>query len=84
MYENAAAERVTVYITAALPDGKPTPTSSRPATALDAFYWANDKITCTVVGDLPEAEMQTVAQEGLPAAHLARRTASVLPARLAR
>ena len=30
---------------------------------LDAFYWANDKITCTVVGDLPEAQMQAVAKK---------------------
>ncbi len=30
---------------------------------LDAFYWANDKITCTVVGALPEAEMQAVAKK---------------------
>ena len=60
MYENAAQERVTVYITAALPDRR----TDREFTArdnLDAFYWANDKITCTVVGDLPEAQMQAVA-----------------------
>lgn len=60
MYENAASERVTVYITAALPDGA----SSYEFTshnAFEAFYWANAAITCTVVGDLPEAAMQTVA-----------------------
>lgn len=62
MYENAAQERVTVYITAALPDRR----TDREFTArdnLDAFYWANDKITCTVVGDLPEAQMQAVAKK---------------------
>lgn len=62
MYENAAQERVTVYITAALPDRR----SDKEFTArnnLDAFYWANDKITCTVVGDLPEAQMQAVAKK---------------------
>lgn len=61
MYENAAGERVTVFVTAALPDGAEAyEFTSREA--LDAFYWANDRITCTVVGDLPEAEMQTVAR----------------------
>ena len=62
MYENAASERVTVYITSALPDGKDAYefTSRGPH---EAFYWANDKITCTVVGDLPEAAMQTVARK---------------------
>ncbi|HEV2514563.1 MAG TPA: anti-sigma factor [Devosia sp.] len=62
MYENAAQERVTVYITAALPDRR----ADKEFTArnnLDAFYWANDKITCTVVGDLPEAQMQAVAKK---------------------
>jgi anti-sigma factor RsiW len=62
MYENAASERVTVYITAALPDRKDAYEFTNRA-ALDAFYWANDKITCTVVGDLPEVEMQTVAKK---------------------
>jgi len=62
MYENAAAERVTVYITAALPDGAAAYEFTT-LNALDAFYWANDAITCTVVGDLPEAEMQTVARK---------------------
>lgn len=62
MYENAAAERVTVYITAALPD-RLTVAEFTTRASLDAFYWANDKITCTVVGDLPEAEMQKVAKK---------------------
>lgn len=62
MYENAAAERVTVFITAALPDRKDAYEFTSRA-ALDAFYWANSKITCTVVGDLPEAEMKEVARK---------------------
>jgi anti-sigma factor RsiW len=62
MYENAASDRVTVYITAALPDGSDAYEFTSRA-ALDAFYWANDKITCTVVGDLPEAQMQVVAKK---------------------
>lgn len=62
MYENAAKERVTVYVTAALPDRR----SEREFTSrdnLEAFYWANDRITCTVVGDLPEAQMMDVARK---------------------
>jgi anti-sigma factor RsiW len=62
MYENAAAERVTVYITAALPD-RATAYEFTSRQALEAFYWANDAITCTVIGDLPEAQMQTVAKK---------------------
>ena len=62
MYENGAAERVTVYITSALPDGA-TAYEFTTRKALDAFYWANDKITCTVVGDLPETQMQAVAKK---------------------
>jgi anti-sigma factor RsiW len=62
MYENAASERVTVYITAALPDRKDAYefTNRGPH---EAFYWANSKITCTVVGELPETEMQAVAKK---------------------
>ena len=62
MYENAAAERVTVYITAALPD-KADASEFTSRASLEAFYWANDRITCTVVSDLPEAEMQVVARK---------------------
>lgn len=61
MYENATAERVTVYITAALPDHA----NSYKYAAIDhtdAFYWANAKITCTVVGTLPEGQMKQVSQ----------------------
>lgn len=60
MYENAASQRVTVYITSALPEGKAAYEFSNRG-PLQAFYWANDKITCTVVGDLADAEMQTIA-----------------------
>jgi anti-sigma factor RsiW len=62
MYENAAKERVTVYITAGLADRR-TEKEFTTQRSLDAFYWANDKITCTVVGDLPEAQMQTVSKK---------------------
>ena len=60
MYENAASQRVTAYITSALPD-RETAYEFTSRDEHEAFYWANDKITCTVVGELAEAEMQTVA-----------------------
>lgn len=62
MYQNAANDRVTVYITAAIPDEQ----NAYQFTArenLDAFYWSNDRITCTVVGGLPDAEMKAVAKK---------------------
>lgn len=62
MYENAASERVTVYITSALPD-RADAYEFTSRGSHDAFYWANDKITCTVVGELPDAAMQTVAKK---------------------
>jgi len=62
MYQNAANDRVTVYITAALPaDGNAYQFVTR--ANLDAFYWSNDRITCTVVGSLPETEMKAVAKK---------------------
>jgi anti-sigma factor RsiW len=62
MYENVANDRVTVYITAALPnEGNAYQFATREN--LDAFYWSNDRITCTVVGSLPEAEMKAVAKK---------------------
>lgn len=62
MYQNAANDRVTVYITAAIPNEKSAyEFASRDS--LDAFYWSNDRITCTVVGSLPEAEMKAVAKK---------------------
>ena len=61
MYQNQTANRVTVYITAALtPKGKPYEWEKEKG--FDAYYWANDQITCTVVGDLPESDMKTVAK----------------------
>jgi anti-sigma factor RsiW len=61
MYENATSDRLTVYVTAALPGGKQV-ASFEKRDGLDAFYWANDTITCTVVADLPKDAMQPVAR----------------------
>jgi len=61
MYQNPTSNRVTVYVTAAsTADHKPYEWEKKDG--LDVYYWANDQITCTVVGDLPEAQMQTVAK----------------------
>lgn len=62
MYENGTADRLTVYVTAALPD-RETAFETTSRAGLEAFYWANDSITCTVVGDLPEDDMQLVAKK---------------------
>lgn len=60
MYENTAMQRVTIYVTAALPDGAPTYQFAS-LDGAEAFYWANARITCTVVGTLPEEQMRAVA-----------------------
>ena len=62
MYQNAANDRVTVYITAAVPTDREGYEFSK-RNSLDAFYWSNERITCTVVGSLPEAEMKAVARK---------------------
>jgi len=62
MYQNQTADRLTVYITAATnPPGKPFETYNDDG--VEGYYWANDQITCTVIGDLPQAQMQTVAKD---------------------
>lgn len=60
MYENADKDRITIYVTAALPDRQPAYQFTQYEGA-DAFYWANARITCTVVGTLPEEQMKSVA-----------------------
>ncbi|MET3923961.1 anti-sigma factor [Devosia sp. 2618] len=61
MYENAEKERVTIYVTAALPDRQPAYQLANYDGA-EAFYWANARITCTVVGTLPAERMKAVSQ----------------------
>jgi anti-sigma factor RsiW len=60
MYENPDKQRVTIYVTAALPDGQPAYQFTSYDGA-EAFYWANARITCTVVGTLPQEQMKTLA-----------------------
>lgn len=62
MYENATAERVTLYITAALPDKKEV-WSLETRGGVEAYYWANDNVTCTVVGNLPEETLRLLGKK---------------------
>lgn len=61
MYEDASGQRVTIYVTAALPGGAEEyeHVAAGPA---EAVYWADGRITCTVIGTLPPEQMQTVAR----------------------
>lgn len=61
MYESPAKERITIYVTAALPDGQPAYQFTSYDGA-EAFYWANARITCTVVGTLPADRMKVLSQ----------------------
>ena len=61
MYQDANQQRITVYVTAALPDRQQTYQFANYEGA-EAFYWANARITCTVVGTLPAGEMKSVSQ----------------------
>ena len=70
MYENAAGQRVTLYITAPLADRKQVWTFATRGD-VEAYYWANDSITCTLVGDLPESAMRLLGKQVF--AQLARR-----------
>ena len=61
MYENAAAERVTLYITGPLPDKKEV-WKFEARGGVDAYYWASDSVTCTIVADLPEADVRSLGK----------------------
>ncbi len=62
MYENATNDRLTVYLTGRLnQNGKAYQFAN--AKGLEAYYWANEKITCTVVSGLPEEEMKLVSKK---------------------
>jgi anti-sigma factor RsiW len=60
MYEDGSGERVTLYIT-------PAATVDGPELELvriggdNALYWASAIITCTIVGNQPQATLQTLA-----------------------
>jgi anti-sigma factor RsiW len=62
MYENGSAERVTLYITAALPDKKEA-WQFETRRGVEAYYWANDAVTCTIVADLPEDQLRMLGRK---------------------
>ena len=62
MYENASAQRVTLYITAALPDKKEAWEFTMRG-PVEAYYWANADVTCTVVADLPEKDLRMLGKK---------------------
>lgn len=61
MYENAAAERLTLYITGPLPDKKEV-WKFEARDGVDAYYWANDAVTCTIVANLPESDVRSLGK----------------------
>ncbi len=62
MYENSSAERLTLYITTALPD-KATGWQFETRAGVGAYYWANDTITCTVVADISEDRLKPLGRK---------------------
>jgi anti-sigma factor RsiW len=62
MYENASAQRVTLYITAALPDKKEA-WQFEMRGPVEAYYWANEDVTCTIVADLPEKDLRMLGKK---------------------
>lgn len=61
MYENSTADRLTVFITGTPPPGADAYEFAQ-RDGLDAFFWATDDFTCTVVGSLPQAQMKDIAR----------------------
>ncbi|MEQ1770562.1 MAG: anti-sigma factor [Devosia sp.] len=62
MYENASAERLTLYITGPLPDKKEAwEYTSRGG--VEAYYWADATVTCTIVGDMPETQLRMLGKK---------------------
>ena len=62
MYENGEAQRVTLYITAALPDKKEA-WQFETVGDVEAYYWANNTVTCTIVADLPEQDLRMLGRK---------------------
>jgi anti-sigma factor RsiW len=61
MYENAAGERLTLYITPS--SGIDGPDYEAVDFGTDkALYWSNALITCTIVGEAPSEQLQAVAK----------------------
>ncbi len=57
----SASDRLTLYLTPRTSQPGATEFATRDGTS--ALYWANDMITCTIVGDLPRSEMEEIASK---------------------
>jgi anti-sigma factor RsiW len=62
MYENATAERVTVFITAPLPD-RADRFQEVEGNGLAAYFWSDGAMTCTVVGSIGADAMEAVSRQ---------------------
>lgn len=62
MYQNASDERVTLYITGPLAD-KREAWKLETRDGVEAYYWANDTVTCTIVADLPEEQLRLLGRK---------------------
>ncbi len=62
MYENAQAERLTLYVTAPLPDKKEA-WQFETRGGVEAYYWANNAVTCTVVAAMPEEQLRLLGRK---------------------
>ena len=62
MYENGEAQRLTLYFTAALPDKKEA-WQLESVDGVEAYYWANDAVTCTIVAALPADQLRLLGRK---------------------
>ena len=60
MYEDGGERRLTLFITARA-DGTPAADRFETGTEVAALYWANDAVTCTIVGAMSRAEIESLA-----------------------
>lgn len=61
MYESDRG-RITLYLTPKT-DAEPKANQFANVAGLSAFYWANDAVTCTIVGDFAETEIKAIAED---------------------
>lgn len=59
MYESERG-RITLYLTPKT-EAEPKVNQFASIDGLSAYYWANDAVTCTIVGDFAEAEIKAIA-----------------------
>lgn len=61
MYESERG-RITLYLTPKT-DAQPNQNQFASVENLSAYYWANDAVTCTIVGNFAEAEIKAIASD---------------------